>query len=137
MTFDKAEIQETISLYHEAASKLDFDQLMATFLPDAIWEVPSMEISSQGRDNIRSLMENLMAPIEYLVQINAPAVIVVDDDTASARSMIRESAKFRNRAGLMDVVGQYVDRLERTPDGWKFARRTFTVLGTHLSAEMS
>ena len=137
MTFDKAEIQETISLYHEAASKLDFDQLMGTFLPHAIWEVPSLEISTQGRDNIRSVMETLMAPIEYLVQINAPAVIVVDDDTASARSMIRESAKFRNRAGLVDVVGQYVDRLERTPSGWKFARRTFAVLGTHLSAEMS
>ncbi len=72
---------------------------MATFLPDGIWEVPGMEILCQGRDDIRSTMDALMAPIEYLVQINAPAVIVVDGDTASARSLVRESAKFRDRPG--------------------------------------
>jgi ketosteroid isomerase-like protein len=134
---DKVEIQETISVYHEGASTADYDQLMTTFLPDAIWEVPGMKILSQGRDNIRSTMVALMEPIEYLVQINAPAVIVVDGDTASARSLVRESAKFRNRPGLMDVVGQYHDELKRTSDGWKFAHRTFTILGTHLSAETS
>ena len=85
---DKVEIQESISIYHEGASKFDYDQMMTTFLPDGIWEVPGMEIRVQGRDNIRSTMTALMAPIEYLVQINAPAVIVVDRDTASARSLI-------------------------------------------------
>jgi uncharacterized protein (TIGR02246 family) len=131
---DQAEIQETISRYHQAASTLDFDQLMATFLPDAIWDVPGMEIRIQGRDDIRSTMTALMAPIEYLVQINAPAVIHVDGDTATARSLIRESAKFRDRPALMDVVGQYHDELARTADGWRFARRNFTILGTHMSA---
>ena len=134
---DKVDIQETISIYHEGASKLDFDQLTATFLPDGIWEVPGLDMRRQGHDDIRSAMSALMTPIEYLVQINAPAVIVVDGDTASARTLIREAAKFRDRPGLMDVVGQYDDELERTPDGWKFARRTFTIIGTHMSAEMS
>jgi len=134
---DKVEIQEVLSLYHEAASKFDYEQLAVAFLPDGIWEVPGMGILSEGRDNIRSKMSALMTPIEYLVQINAPAVITVDGDAASARSLIRESAKFRNRPGLVDVVGQYVDELKRTPDGWKFARRTFTIIGTHMSAEIS
>jgi ketosteroid isomerase-like protein len=131
---DKVEIQEAISLYHEAASTFDFELLAMAFLPDGIWEVPDMRIFSQGRDDIRTAMSDLMKPIEYLVQINAPAVIAVDGDTASARSLIRESAKFRNSPDLMDVVGRYVDELARTPDGWKFARRTFTIIGTHVSA---
>ena len=76
-----------------------------------------------------------MEPIEYLVQINAPAIITVDGDSASARSLIRECAKFRGQAGLIDVVGQFNDELQRTPDGWRFAHRTFTIFGTHLSAE--
>ena len=134
---DKVEIQETISLYHEGASTADYDQLVATFLPDGIWEVPAMKIRSQGHDDIRSTVSAIMAPIEYLVQINAPAVVVVDGDKASARSLVRESAKFRDHPGLMDVVGQYRDELERTSDGWKFAHRTFTILGTHISAERS
>ena len=80
-------------------------------------------------------MTAVLEPIEYLVQINAPAIIAVDGDTASARSLVRECAKFRDRPGLMDVVGQFVDELQRTPDGWRFAHRTFTILGTHMSAE--
>jgi hypothetical protein len=131
---DKVEIQETISIYHEGASKADYDQMMTTFLPDGIWEVPGMELRSQGIDDIRSTMTELMAPIEYLMQINAPAIIGVDGDRASARSLIRECAKFRDRPGLMDVVGQFNDELRRTPDGWRFAHRTFTILGTHMTA---
>jgi SnoaL-like domain len=134
---DEIEIQRTISVYHEGASTADYDQLISTFLPDGIWEVPGMEISIRGRDDILSAMTALMASIEYLVQINAPAVIVVDGDSASARTLIREAAKFRGRPGLMDVVGRYHDDLERTSDGWRFARRTFTILGTHMSAESS
>ena len=96
-----------------------------------------MGILSRGRDEIRSTIAALMAPIEYLVQINAPAVIAVDGDRATARTLVREAAKFRERPDLMDVVGQYHDELERAADGWRFARRSFTVLGAHMSAASS
>jgi len=129
---DKVEIQETISRYHEAGSTADLDQLLTTFLPDGIWEVPAFDIRAQGHAEMLEAMTTMTAGIEYLVQINAPAIIAVDGDTASARSLIRECAKFRGRPGLMDVVGQFNDELRRTPDGWKFAHRTFTILGTQM-----
>ena len=131
---DKVEIQETISLYHEGGSTTDWDQVLATFLPDGIWEVPALRIRSQGQAAIREAMIALMEPIEYLVQINAPAIITVDGDSASARSLIRECAKLRGQPGVIDVVGRFTDELQRTPAGWRFRHRTFTVLGTHLSA---
>jgi ketosteroid isomerase-like protein len=130
---DKVEIQETISLYHEGASKGDLEQLIATFLPDAVWEVPALDMACHGHADMRATMAAVLAPIEYLVQINAPAIIAVDGETASARSLIRECAKLRDRPVLMDVVGQFNDQLRRTPDGWRFAHRTFTILGTHIS----
>jgi hypothetical protein len=130
---DKIEIQETISRYHEAGSKADWDPLIATFLPDGIWEVPSLRIRCEGHDDIREKMMALLEPIEYLVQINAPAIITIDEDRAAARSLIRECAKFRGRPGLIDVVGQFNDELRQTSDGWKFSHRTFTVLGTHVA----
>jgi ketosteroid isomerase-like protein len=129
---DKIEIQETISRYHESGSKADLDQLITTFLPDGIWEVPAFDIRAQGHANMLEAMKAMTATIEYLVQINAPAIITVDGDSATARSLIRECAKFRDRPGLMDVVGQFNDELRRTPDGWKFAHRTFTILGTQM-----
>ena len=33
----------------------------------------------------------------------------------------------------LDVVGQFRDELQRTPDGWLFAHRTFTIIGTHVT----
>lgn len=127
---DQVEIQETISRYHEGASTGDLEQLIATFLPDAVWEVPALDMACRGHADMREVMAAVLAPIEYLVQINAPAIITVDGDTASARSLIRECAKYGGRPGLIDVVGQFNDELQRTPDGWRFARRTFTILGT-------
>jgi len=131
---DKGDIQETISLYHEGASTADLDKLISTFLPDGTWSVPALKFHCEGHAEMRDAMSAVLEPIEYLVQINAPAIIAVDGDTASARSLVRECAKFREQPGIIDVVGQFVDELRRTPDGWRFARRTFTILGTHLSA---
>src|SRR5215471_18477394 len=118
---DKVDIQETISRYHEGASKDDIDQIVATFLPTGIWAVPAMGLRAEGHVDIRETMTALVEPIEYLVQINAPAIIDVDGDNASARSMIRECAKLREGGVYMDVVGQFDDELERTADGWRFA----------------
>jgi hypothetical protein len=131
---DRLDIQDTISRYHEGGSTGDWDQVLGTFLPDGIWEVPALRILSQGQAAIRDAMLGLMAPIEYLVQINAPAIITVEGDSASARSLIRECARFRGQPDVIDVVGQFHDELRRTDDGWRFAHRTFTILGTHQSA---
>jgi ketosteroid isomerase-like protein len=130
---DKIEIQETISRYHEGASTFDLEQIIATFLPDAVWEVPSMNLRAEGHQGLRETMGAVIASLDYLVQINAPAIIEVDGDRASARSLIRECTRFREGDVYMDVVGQFNDRLERTAHGWKFARRVFTVLGTETT----
>lgn len=130
---DRLDIQETISLYHEGASTPDLEQLIATFLPDGIWEVPAFGFRCNGHAEMRDAMSAVLEPIEYLVQINAPAIIAIDGDTASARSLVRECAKFRDRPGLVDVAGQFVDDLRRTPGGWRFAHRTFTIIGTYTA----
>src|SRR6476620_1851718 len=130
---EKIEIQETISRYHEGGSTSDLDQIIATFRPKGIWEVPSLKTRAEGHDGIRETMAALVEPIEYLVQINAPAIIDIDGDTASARSLVRECAMLRDGGVYMDVVGQFNDQLERTPGGWKFAHRTFTMIGSHVT----
>jgi ketosteroid isomerase-like protein len=132
---DKIDIQDTISRYHDGASRNDIEQIVATFLPDGIWEVPSLNLRAVGHPEMRETMAALVEPIEYLVQINAPAIIDVDGDTASARSLVRECAKLHEGGVHMDVVGQFDDELERTTDGWRFAHRTFTVLGTQVTRE--
>lgn len=125
---DHIAIQQTINLYTEGASRADWDQVIATFLPGGIWEIAGGGVQS-GHDAIRAAMAAFVSQMAYYVQLNAPAVIHVEGDRATARSVIRECGKYADRDSVLDVVGFYNDELVRTPDGWRFARRTFRAAG--------
>lgn len=58
-------------------------------------------------------------------------MIIVNGDTATARSVIRECGKYADADEMLEVLGTYSDELVRTHEGWKFTRRTFAVLGAH------
>jgi len=126
---DRLDIQQTISLYSEGCSVRDWDQVMGTFLPDGIWEVPRRGITITGHDALRAAMSAMVATFDHFVQINAPAIITLDGDCATARSLIRECGKHAGRAEALEVMGRYSDELVRTGNGWKFAKRTFEGLG--------
>ena len=128
---DEVAIQQTLNRYSEGASRRDWDQAVATFVPDGIWEVPAVGARHQGHAAIREAMGGLVSSFAYMVQINAPAVITVDGNKAKARTMIREFGKFANRPQSLEILGIYSDELARTPEGWKFIRRSLDVLGMH------
>jgi ketosteroid isomerase-like protein len=131
---DEFAIQQTISRYSDAASRLDWEQLLATFTSDAVWEAPGVGAKCVGRAAIRQTMAPLVAPLAYLVQMNAPAIITINGDKAAARSAIRESGKYADRDVALEVLGYYDDDLVRTPEGWRFARRTFIALASRSFA---
>jgi ketosteroid isomerase-like protein len=128
---DEYAIQHNISLYTEGASRGDWDQAVATFLPDGIWEIPAMSLKFEGHDAIRSAFINLTGAMDYIVQLNTPAIIKVSGDTATARCVIREVGKYKGRDEALEVLGFYADKLVRKPDGWKFAHRICEVRATH------
>jgi ketosteroid isomerase-like protein len=128
---DHIAIQQTLNRYTEAASRADWNQAAATFLSDGIWEIASFGQKFQGRAAIMEALAGFVAPMDYMVQINAPGVIVVDGDTATVRSAIRECGKFSGKDEALEVLGFYADKLVRTSDGWRFAHRAFEVRGMH------
>jgi ketosteroid isomerase-like protein len=131
---DEVAIQQVISRYNEAASCAQWDEAVATYLPDGVWEFAKSGRRFQGRDAIREALIGFTSALEYVVQINAPAVIAVDGDQATARSAIRESGKFAGRDEGIEGFGIYGDRLVRTVDGWLFANRTFDLRWMHRVA---
>ena len=131
MMLDEIAIQQTLNTYTEGASRADWEQVLSTFAPDGIWEVPKLNILQQGHAAIQALMQGAIAQFDYFVQFNSPAVITIDGDKAIARSMIREQGKYAGRDEVMDVAGHYTDELVRTEGGWKFARRTFKSIGVN------
>lgn len=131
---DEIAIQQVLNRYTEGASRADWEQVMATFTPDGIWEVPALAVQHQGHAQIQAAMAGFVEHMAYFVQINSPAIITVDGDKASARSVIRECGKYADRDEALEVLGTYDDELVRTEEGWKFARRTFRSVGVHSFA---
>jgi len=128
------EIQQLHNRYTDGCSRADWDQVMATFTLDGIWEIQPPGIVHQGHAQMRQAMSGFVKRFDYFVQINSPAVITVDNDTATSRCVIRECGKLVGRDQVVDVVGFYNDTLIRTADGWRFTRRSFTSAGVHFLA---
>lgn len=128
---DEVAIQQTINRYTEGAGRADWAQVMATFLPDGVWEVPALGMRLQGAAPIQAAMAAFVGQMAYYVQVASPAVIEVEGDRARARSAIRECGKYANRDEALEVLGFYNDVLVRTPEGWRFESRTFHGVGQH------
>jgi ketosteroid isomerase-like protein len=124
-------IQQTISRYAEGASRADWDQVLSTYLPNGVWEIASFGAKFEGHQAIQAALRQCSDPMDYIVQINGPALMQIKGDTATARSVIRECGKYAGRDEGLEVLGFYADRLLRTPDGWKFAHRVFELRGMH------
>ena len=128
---DELAIQKTISTYSQTASFADWDQAVGTYLPDGVMEVPHLGLVFSGRDAVKEGLMGLFSTMEYVLQLNSPALIEIDGDTATARSGIRECGKTRGRDEGFEFFGQYVDTLVRTAEGWKFSKRVFRLIGQH------
>lgn len=128
---DEVAIQQTLNRFSEGASRRDWAQVTATLTPDGIWEVPAVGIRCEGRAAIQETMVGVVAPYAYVVQANSPAVINVTGDKATARTVIRECAKYADREEAMEILGVYSDDLVRTAEGWQIAHRRLEVLGMH------
>lgn len=128
---DEIAVQQTLNTYSVNASLGKLEEMVATFLPHGVWEVPDIGARFEGQDSILAGAKLINESLEYIVQLNSPAIIKVNGDTATAQSVIRECGKYAGTQRSLEVLGLYSDKLVRTPDGWRFAVRTFTVRGMH------
>lgn len=128
---DEVAIQQTINRYSVAASQADWDAVLATFTPDAVWEVPVHKVRFEGPEEIRGGLIRFSSDTDYIVQVNTPAVITVDGDSATAECVIRECGRLSGRDAGLEILGLYKDTLVRTAEGWKFALRRFELRGMH------
>jgi SnoaL-like domain len=131
---DEIAIQQILNRYSEGASRRDWEQVMSTFTPDGVWEIASLKARYQDHAAIQQVMAGFVEQMAYFVQINSPAIITITGDKATARSVIRECGKFADRDEALEVLGRYEDELIRTPQGWRFTRRSFYAAGRHTFA---
>lgn len=124
-------IQQVLNTYSFHASMGELEAMVDTFADDGVWEIPGIGAKFEGKAQILAGAGAIVGAIEYIVQLNSPAVIEVNGDRASAKTIIRECGKYAGKQVCLEILGAYTDELVRTPAGWRFARRLFAVRGMH------
>jgi ketosteroid isomerase-like protein len=137
MPEDHYAVQRVLSTYAQLIGRGDWPAVLDLFGPDAVWEIPHLDLTLEGHEAIAEAFIGLPAQFEYVLQINAPAVIDLDGDVAHARAGMREVGKLKDGAAkdagkAFEYLGLYDDTLVRTPQGWKFVRRVFQSVGAQV-----
>jgi ketosteroid isomerase-like protein len=123
---DRVEIEALRGEYSDAAMMRDYDRVAALFTTDGVLRMPNVPVELTGSAEIRAWGERVPTVLEFFVQTTHPGVIRLDGDTATGRAYLQEL--LRTRDGHAEVnFAIYHDRYRRTPDGWRFAERTYEV----------
>jgi hypothetical protein len=139
---DRFEIIEHCLTWSAWASRMDAQNLALTFIPEGrlggvakLVGRPEDEIV--GTDGIRDLFAPLFAGLAWVHHTSQVVEIKVSGDTATARTMIIEYARPKgDGAKMMQVIGDYIDDLVRTPKGWRFKKRVLVARSFSNIAEL-
>ncbi|MFF8652684.1 nuclear transport factor 2 family protein [Streptomyces huasconensis] len=122
---DRFEIEALRGEFTDAAMMRDYDRVAALFTPDGTLRFPDAGTEITGRPEIRAGAERLQGLWQYFVQSTHPGTIQIHgDDTATGRAYVAEFGRMHDGSSHRNH-GIYHDRYQRTPDGWRFAERTY------------
>ena len=126
---DERDIVALAARYCRALDTKDWPLLSEVFLPDATAElgVPTL---LEGIDAIR---ERIRTALEYLddsQHLVGNHEVTVDGDVGTHRCYLQAQHIREVPDGSPNymIAGRYEDRVQRTPDGWRIAHRTLTVM---------
>jgi uncharacterized protein (TIGR02246 family) len=113
---DRDEILQLLYRYNHAIDGGDANGWADTFTEDAVFDAAGNVLS--GRDALK----NFAAGFKGRRHVVANPLVQIDGDTATVRAY---AVVFSGTTP--SVIGVYEDELVRTPTGWRFAKRVFTL----------
>ncbi|WP_214107885.1 nuclear transport factor 2 family protein [Acrocarpospora catenulata] len=96
----------------------DLDGLVALWVPDGVYSINAARPPCQGHEEIRAQFLRLRTSMPWIFHTFMNTEIQVHGDTADGR--FKGVAYYRRDAGSHIVIGTYVGRFRRTPEGWRF-----------------
>jgi hypothetical protein len=123
----RVEIEELLGRYCDSVLRLDLDEFAATWCDHATWAIPGSGVISGRAAIVETFAEIRGGYARCLQQVLSGTVEVLDDDRASARWQVRE-LQWRMDGTGSELLGVYHDEVERTAEGWRFARRDFELI---------
>ena len=123
---DRFEIQDLIVDYAMAIDGTDFDALDALFTTDAHIDYTATGGIAGTLAEIKAFLPDGLKWFSSFQHLTTTAKIVIDGDRATGRTICHNPMTLANKDGsthTMTVGLWYVDRFERTADGWRFSER--------------
>jgi uncharacterized protein (TIGR02246 family) len=128
---DRAQILELTARYNRCFDDGDPEGYADTFTEDGV-----MEVAGGPKTTGRAALAEMVRRTPYgIVHVTVDPIVEVDGDCAVQNVTLlvvarpAPDAPADKRSSRLQRSGRYRDELVRTPDGWRFARRTATLDG--------
>jgi uncharacterized protein (TIGR02246 family) len=124
---DRTKIRELTARYGRCFDDGDAENFAATFVEDGSMEVNGSPVAT-GRRELAAMCTNTPWGTMH---VTVDPTIEIDGDTAVQEVTILVVQRAKSMKDQSKVVGsgRYSDELVRTPDGWRFSRRTVVLDG--------
>ncbi|MCP3803456.1 nuclear transport factor 2 family protein [Allokutzneria sp. A3M-2-11 16] len=123
---DRLDVVDVVVAYATALDTKDWALLGSLFTDAAIFEFAGRFERQEGPAAIVALISAVLGPLDATQHINTNHVVTVHGDEAEHTCYFQAQHVRRGLPGgeQFIVAGAYVDRLRRTPGGWRFAHRS-------------
>ena len=124
---DRAAVIDTVNRYATALDSRDWALLDEVFTPDAVGDFGRGLLT--GREAVRDLVRRMLGGCGPTQHLLANHRVELDGDAARCVCQVRafHAGAGAGGGGSYEIFGEYRDRLVRTPDGWRIARRELSV----------
>lgn len=123
---DRIEIGDLLTRYTRAIDTRDYDLLDTCFLPDAHVDYTSSGGIAGAYPEVRAWLEKALAPFDKMVHFIGNSTVELRGDEARTRTYVVNPMSLPSPRGAQrafTVWAHYVDRIVRTPGGWRIAER--------------
>jgi len=122
---DRLEIEDLLVRYSRALDGRRFDELEAIFTADAQFDAGTLG-NPRGSRAIREMIEGTLTGLDATQHLIGKSLIELHGDEADVRTYLISQHIRESTPGPVKhyfLGGEYVDRVVRTPDGWRIAYR--------------
>jgi hypothetical protein len=116
-------INQLAAAYADAVSRGRIAEACLTYADDGELHSPTTA-PAIGRAAVIETITRTCASLEFVFQTVHQGLVQIDGDVARARFPITEWARRMSDARPIQFLGVYDDECARTPQGWRFSRRT-------------
>lgn len=122
---DRLEITDLLLRYSHAVDTRDWDAYRQVFTPDAVIDYTAFGGPRGSVDEQVAFLTGAMGGFAHYQHMIGPPLLTIDGDRATGRTICHNPMEFQGPNGPdVFVCGLwYLDRLVRTPDGWRIAER--------------